>query len=210
MIENIKKILQSDDCFATTALLCFIRVAGTEGLEWLPGTIRHEMDLVFGGISESTFNRLMAGIQILTSDDFYILLKRFIDYTNILNHGHLDDFVADIGEICWALTEAKIIEDPGPIENPLQIFSSDVASYIEVAFNESGLLVPPRILKEYGFKAFSKTQEAMSSFTDTPELYQPLYVAATYHTTLLETALQQKKEALKRQVALCGFDIKID
>lgn len=200
-----KQILGSDECYATTALAIFISEFGWDALDWMPETIKREMESIYGRISPATFNRLMVGIQLLTSDDFYRLLKRFIDYTNILVHGHLDDLVADVGEIVWALTEAKIIDDPGRVEDPLRLFSSDVYQYIELAFNNSGLVFPPEIFKEFGLLFTDKAVNNLESFADNPPLFEIMHSVAQYHTELVNAAQLEKLKELQAQLVQCGF-----
>ncbi len=205
-MSNIRsQILKSDDCFTTTALAIFLEDFGVEGLEWLPVTICREMESKYHTLPDNTFNKLMVGIQLLTADDFFRLLKRFIDYVNIINHGHFDDFVADVGEISWALTEAKIIDDPGTVRNPLDLFSSDVVAYIEQAFYNSGLVFPPSVFKEYGLVFTDKAQNALSSFSDNPELFSLLYKTSEFHTSLVDRANEEKLNELKAQLVQCGF-----
>jgi len=200
-------ILKSEHCYATTALACFLDQFGTEGLDWLPETIFVSMEEAYGALPIGTLNKLMAGIQILTSDDFFTKVGRFVDYTNILNHGHFDDSVADVGEIAWALTEVKIINDPGSTEDPLAIFVSDIVEYIEAAFNNSGLTYPPDIFKYYGLYFPDKRLNVLSSYADNPELYSILDEAVKYHTALVNAAIKQNLDELFIQLSQCGLNV---
>jgi len=199
------KVLKSDDCFTTTALSIFLDDFGVDALDWLPETINREMEGKYGALPDTTFNKLMVGIQLLTADDFYRVLKRFIGYVNIINHGHLDDFVADVGEISWALVEAKIIDDPSPVKNPFDLFSSDVLGYIEVAFNDSGLVFPPKVFKEFGLLFTQKAQNALYTFSDNVDLFGLLYKTSQYHTTLVDASLEKTLNELRGQLVQCGF-----
>ena len=70
--ETLKAVWRSDSSYATTLVICFIDTYGTEGLDWDPMTIRSEIEEDFSvKISNNTFNRLMAGINIVTTDQFY-------------------------------------------------------------------------------------------------------------------------------------------
>jgi len=203
-------ILKSDDCFAITALACFLEHFGPEGLEWLPETIFASMEGIYGELPASTCNKLMVGIQILTTDEYFKKISRFVDYTNILNHGHFDDYVADVGEIAWGLTEAKLIDDPGDTDDPLTIFSSEVIQYIEIAFNNSGLLYPPSIFRQYGLFFPDKQALVLQSYADNPDLHAVLSDAAKYHTILIDTAIKQKLEELFVQLSQMDLQVPND
>lgn len=195
-----RNILISDDCYAVSALAIFLQDFGTEGLDWLPETVFREMEARYGELPTTTLNRLMAAIEILTSDIFYRRVDKFIDFVNILNHGHLEDFIADFGEIAWALTEILYI-DPPEVEDPLKLFSSSVLTYIEQAFLRSGLTIPPSVFKQYKIILPDKINTVLQSYADNPELFGALYEASTVNTEILERIIAEKVAELEYQLA---------
>ena len=84
--EAMRSVWTSDESYATTLVLCFIDVYGTEGLEWDPMTVRKEIEEDFNlKMPPKAFNKLMAGINVATTDQFYTSLPDFIDLCNIMS-----------------------------------------------------------------------------------------------------------------------------
>lgn len=89
--ESLKAVWLNPEAYATTLLLCYIDAYGTEGLEWDPMTVRQEIEEDNNiKLSETNFNKLMAGINIASTDQFYKNLPEFIDLCNILSGDVLD------------------------------------------------------------------------------------------------------------------------
>jgi hypothetical protein len=86
--ETLRKVLTNRNSFVTTLLTVLLDVWGTEALEWTPETIKMELEDDFGiKLPPVILDRIMAGIIILTTDEFYQSLPDFIELTNVLN-GH--------------------------------------------------------------------------------------------------------------------------
>ena len=114
--DALKSVWKNESSYATTLLLCYIDSYGTEGLEWDPMTIRHEIEEDNNiRLSNKNFNKLMAAINVATTDQFYTSLPEFIDLCNILSGDVLDPRwfdPADPGECAWGITEALFISPP--------------------------------------------------------------------------------------------------
>ena len=177
-IEAMRPIWTSEDSYATTLLLCFIDVYGTEGLEWDPMTIRSEIEDDFKvKVPARTFNKLMAGINLATTDQFYTNLPDFIDLCNILSGDILDPRwfdPADPGECAWGITEAMLISPPEKDdEHP---FSQDIVAYISQVVKSHGIQNPPDVLK-LGLRedADQIAENVAQSFSDDPEMYSAIW-----------------------------------
>lgn len=114
--EAFKQVWLSEQSYATTLLLCYMDAYGSEGLDWDPMTIRHEIEEDYGvKLPNKSFNKLMAAINIATTDQFYTSLPDFIDLCNVLSGDVLDPRwfdPADPGECAWGMTEAMFISPP--------------------------------------------------------------------------------------------------
>lgn len=154
-----KKPLQADqqfrvqmldpDAFATTLLVLVMDRYGNEALEWSPETLALELaDDLGRPLPRSNFDRLMAAIVILTTDNYFLSLPDFIDLTNILSGDTYDPSMwdpAEVDEIAWGLSEALLINPPD--EDNEEPFADDIRRYIGQALDREGIMQPPDILK---------------------------------------------------------------
>lgn len=190
--EAFRSVWTNENSYATVLLLCFIDIYGTEGLEWDPMTIRKEIEEDFGvKVPNKTFNKLMAGINIAATDQFYTSLPEFIDLCNILSGDVLDPRwfdPADPGECAWGITEALLISPPDQNEeNP---FSPDIVGYIAETIKAHGIQNPPDVLK-IGLKEDAKqiAENVAQTFSDDPEMYSAIWKVQ-----------QDKSEEIRRYV----------
>ena len=176
--EAMRSIWTNNEAYATTLLLCFIDVYGTEGLEWDPMTIRAEIEEDFNvKVPAKVFNKLMAGINLASTDQFYTSLPDFIDLCNILSGDVLDPRwfdPADPGECAWGITEAMLISPPDrEEENP---FAQDIVGYIAETIKSHGIQNPPDVLK-IGLKGDAEqiAENVAQTFSDDPEMYSAIW-----------------------------------
>jgi hypothetical protein len=141
-------------------------------------TIRKEIEEDFSvKISNNTFNKLMAGINIVTTDQFYSSLPDFIDLCNILDGDILDPKLfdpADPSECAWGITEALFLSPPDEEdENP---FSPDIVGYIAETIKSHGINNPPDVLK-IAIKGSPEkvTENVGQDFSDDPEMYSAIW-----------------------------------
>lgn len=93
----------------------------------------------------------MAAISILTSDDFFVSVDRFIPLANVLSGDDFDPStfdVADPEECSWAVMEALMISPPDAKKNETvaDMFSEEVKGYIGYMLKEYGYMTPPKWL----------------------------------------------------------------
>ena len=176
--EAMRSVWTSDESYATTLVLCFIDVYGTEGLEWDPMTVRKEIEEDFNlKMPPKAFNKLMAGINVATTDQFYTSLPDFIDLCNIMSGDTLDPRwfdPADPGECAWGITEAMFISPPErEEENP---FAQDIVGYIAEVIKSHGIQNPPDVLK-IGLRgdAAQIAENVAQTFSDDPEMYSAIW-----------------------------------
>lgn len=146
---------------------------GTDCLAWTPATIRMQVEEDFGvKLPKVNFDKLMAGITVLTTNYFYKNLPRFIELCNALAG---DDFdpesfdPADSYECAWGITEALLLCPPDE-EEP---FCDDIRYYIGAVLRDEGYVTPPDILK-IGLDA-DFSQQVTHSWSDDPEMFAGIY-----------------------------------
>lgn len=134
---------------ATTLVTLFVDAYGTEGLGWDPETVRLEVEDDFQvKLAPDLFDRLMAGIALLTTDAFYRSLPDFIHLCNVLGGAAYDPTEfdpADAAECAWGITEALLLAPPE--EDDESPFSDEIVEYIAQAVAAEGLLNPPDVLR---------------------------------------------------------------
>lgn len=177
-LEAMRQVWLSEQSYATTLLLCYIDTYGSEGLDWDPMTVRHEIEEDFNiKLPSKSFNKLMAAINVATTDQFYTSLPEFIDLCNVLSGDVLDPRwfdPADPGECAWGITEAMFISPPDKEdENP---FSQDIVGYIAEALKAHGIQNPPDVLK-IGLRgdAGQVAENVAQTFSDDPEMYSAVW-----------------------------------
>ena len=201
--EELRRVWLSEQSYATTLLLCYMDAYGSEGLEWDPMTIRHEIEEDCGiKLPNKSFNKLMAAINIATSDQFYTSLPDFIDLCNVLSGDVLDPRwfdPADPSECAWGMTEAMFISPPDKEdENP---FSQDIVGYIAEALKSHGIQNPPDVLK-VGLRddAAQIAENVAQTFSDDPEMYSAIWKAQQEKSEDIRAYVKQNLRSLVDQI----------
>lgn len=176
--QAMREVWLDKTSYATTLVLCYIDTYGTEGLEWDPSTIRSEIEDDYGvKLSTLNFNKLMAGISVIQSDQFYQSLPDFIHLCNVLNGDILDPRwfdPADPSECAWGITETMFLSPPErEEENP---FSQDIVTYIAEAVKAHGIHNPPDVLR-VGLRADADqiAENVAQTFSDDPIMYSAIW-----------------------------------
>ena len=203
--SSIRKLISSDEVYATTMLAIAIDTWGTECFEWHPHTLRLELEAEYGPVTEGNFDRLFAGIAILTTDLFFTDVARFIQLANVLAGSSFDPTVfdpADSAECAWAVTEALLLAYDAD-ENP-EPFSDDIRHYITAVLLEEGYVTPPDILKIAIDADFSS--KVSFEFGDDPELFQSIYAVQQGKTQEITEILREGLLELLSELKLLPLD----
>jgi hypothetical protein len=189
-------------------------LAGEEG-PWTAEMLQIEIKEQFGvAIPDDNLGKLMAGIALLTTDNFFRSLPSFL----FTVHGLLGDGTdwsyaepIDLEDLAWAMMEATLLFPPQEED----LFDSQIVAYCKTMVKREGLLAPPSVL------TFAKEEEAYGNITPYDEnvmqeqadrtnavneyieeqlslLFQQVASAPSLHTTAetLKTAIMSELEAL--------------
>lgn len=197
--------------FATTLLFAFMCRYGTEGLEWTPQTIQEEIRDDYGVLLPAgNFNRLMAGITLLTSDRFYKSLPDFIALANVLSGGTLDPTTfdpVDALEATWAISEAVLIErlflNPAK-EADEEPFTEEIRAYLGATLDDEGIIHPPDVLR-LAIRDGDPVARALDATSDDPEMAQAVMESDLSKTDEIVTLVKERFGLLLQQLsALLG------
>lgn len=156
-------------------LTLFLDAFGTEALQWDPGTIAMEVEDEFNvDLPQSSFDKLMVAIHILTTDRFFKSLPDFITFCNVLDGEEYRPDIfdpADAEEVAWGITEAILISPPD--ESDPEPFSDEIRAYIGATLDREGILNPPDILR-IALRA-ARVAPSIQDFSDDPEMFNAVY-----------------------------------
>jgi hypothetical protein len=149
---------------------------GENCYSWHPGTILLEIRDDFGvELPQGNFDRLMAGIHLLTSDSFYKNGATFVEICNVLSGGLYNPATwdpADALECAWGITEAMLLSPPD--DDDEEPFSREIRAYIGAALDQEGILDPPDVLRIAIRGAGHNSAAQVSSQFDDPETRQAI------------------------------------
>lgn len=198
---HIKDILNDANTFASTMVIQLIDRYTNELFTWTPQTIRMETEEDFDfRWNDINFDRLMAGIILVTTDNFYKSLPDFIDLCNVLNGSGLNPTVfdpADTLECAWGITEALLLGPPE--EDDPKPFNDEICSYIGAALDVEGIIVPPDILK-IALRNKDHVALAGSNYSDDPDLYSAIWKNEKEKTDEINTIVKERISLLISQL----------
>lgn len=196
--NNIKQLLQNPESFATTLVTILLDTYGTEALTWSPETIRLELRDDFQvQIPQVNIDKIMAAICILTSDDFYKNLPRFIQLCNVMADDTFNPLVfdpADSFEMAWSITEAMLLSPPEEDEP----FTEEIRFYIGHMLTEEGVVNPPDVLRI----AIQDTniEDPLAGDTEDPAMYAAFYESQRSKSAEISAMLKQQINELFEQL----------
>jgi len=193
--------LRNPAAFTTTLLTVFVDNYGTEGFTWAPETIQMEINDDFNiTIHPANLDRLMAGINIITSDDFYKSLPDFVNYCNILSGDTYDPRnwdPADAAEVAWGVTEALLLSPPEDTDDAP--FTEEITGYIGLVLDAEGIINAPDILRI----ATRADQQSFvnQEFSDDPIMYNSIYTLEATKTEEINNAVKANLKSLAQQLS---------
>lgn len=139
----------------------------------------------------------MAGINILTGDDFFQSAPDFVHWCNVLNNEPTDDEfdIADGAECAWGITEAMLINPPD--EEAMNPFSPEVVGYIAEILKAEGIMSPPDVLR---IVVQELPAEAMAQFSDDPIMGQAIAGMELQKTDDIDVQIKRNLRTLIAQL----------
>lgn len=187
--------------YATTMVALLVDVYGTECFGWSPETLEMEINEDFDiKIPRANLDRLLCGINLITSDDFYQSLPDFINYCNILSGDTYDPRQwdpADSAEIAWGITEGLLLAPPEDDEE--EPFAPDIVAYIGEVLNQEGIINPPDVLK-IAVRDDDPAAFVAGEFSDDPEMFDAIYDFEAGKTAEINNAVMAGLQGLARQL----------
>ena len=190
-------LITSEETFASTLLVLMIDrfektfLSGEEG-PWTAEMLRIEIKEQFGvAIPDDNLGKLIAGIALLTTDNFFRSLPSFL----FTIHGLLGDGTdwsyaepIDLEDLAWAMMEATLLFPPQEED----LFDSQIVAYCKTMVRREGLLAPPSVL------TFAKEEEAYGNITPYDE---NVMKEQADRTNAINEYIEEQLEVLIRQIA---------
>lgn len=196
-----QQLLRGDDAFATTLVAIAVDHFGTEITTWTPATIVAEVETDFNVLmSHAAVDRLMAGVQLLTSNTFYTQVPDFNDLCNVLAWEPVTPGVlvpTDAASAAWGITEAMMLAPPDDMENA---FSDQVKAFIGALVKEEGILNPPDVLR------LAKVDKDLVSrvnydYSDDPEMFGAINKVEEGKTNDINNFIKNRLRGLVMQLS---------
>jgi hypothetical protein len=205
-----KNLLQeawtSNETFASVLLTLFVDKFGTEGLSWDPATISLEIEDEFNvDLSQAVLDKLIVGIQLLTTDRFFKSLPDFITFCNILDGDTYNPEMfdpADAEEVAWGITEAMLIAPPDREEE--EPFTDEIRAYIGAVLDSEGIINPPDILRIALRQA--RVSPSIEDFSDDPEMFNAVYNLEAGKTEDINRTIIMKTQLLAAQLGALNLE----
>jgi hypothetical protein len=172
---------------------------GTEALTWEPNTILLEIEEEFNvDLPQLALDKLLVGIQILTTDRFYKSLPDFISFCNVLSGDTYRPDMwdpADAEEVAWGVTEALLIYPPE--DNDEEPFTDEIRAYIGAVLDREGLINPPDILRIALRQA--RVSPSIDDFSDDPTMFNAVYDLEEGKRADIENTIRMRTKMLAAQ-----------
>jgi len=199
MPDVMQEAWTSKDTFASVLLTMFMDRFGTEALTWDPTTITLEIEEEFGvDLPQLPLDKLLVGIQLLTTDRFYKSLPDFISFCNVLNGDTYRPDMwdpADAEEVAWGITEALLIYPPE--DNDPEPFTDEIRAYIGATLDREGLINPPDILRIALRQA--RISPSIEDFSDDPTMFNAVYDLEEGKRADIENTIRMRTKMLAAQ-----------
>lgn len=196
-IAYYRRVFQEQQLLTTPIVLGMLDLYGMDVLEWLPDTLRLEIQDDFQvPLRDPIMSRILSGFAILTTDDFYKSLPDFVLHCNVLSGDSFNPELwdpADAGECAWGITEALLLSPPED-DNP---FSEDITAYIGAVLDSEGIMTPPDVLR---IATRSRPDFDMGAFNDDPEMMSAITTFENSKTTEINQMVEAGMKKMVSQI----------
>ncbi len=198
---KFQAVLNSPETFATPLVALCVDTYGTECFEWQPETLVLEINDDFRvTLPGTSLDRLLTGINLITSDSFYKSLPDFVTFCNIMSGDTYDPRTwdpADAAEIAWGITEGLLLSPPeDDDENP---FTEEIVAYIGAAIDRAGMIHPPDVLK-IAVRDQDPASFVQGEFSDDPMMFEAVYKLEGSKTEEINRLVRENLQRLAQQL----------
>lgn len=169
-----------------------------EALSWSPQAIAMQLHDDFQiDVPQTTIDKIMAGIAILTSDDFYRRCSAFNHICNVLSGDTFDPTIfepATVDEIAWGITEAVLLSPPEEGEQ----FSAEICGFIAKTLENEGIVKTPAVLR---FAVPASKSDPLAHLADDPEMYQAFAQTQQSNQESVDEALRDRMALLIQELS---------
>lgn len=164
----------AEERLATTLLVSFIDtfghqpILGTDDERWAPQTLSLEIAQMAGKLRPQNLDKLMAAVEVITTDSFTTSLPDFIRLCNLFADSPTDGTFdpAEPHEIAWALVETGVLLGG---DAPPQ-FSPEIQGYVANALKDMGMTTTPAVFSSIVANPQTAWHNA-EALTDDPEMF---------------------------------------
>jgi hypothetical protein len=197
------QVWSSPSVFATTLVVLFVDRYGTEGFAWHPSAIRQQIQEDFNAETPpANFDKLMAGITLLTTDFFYRSLPRFLHLTDALVGNGFDPSgvaLPDSYECAWAISEACLLAPPERVTKD-EPFAQEILDYLGQRLSADGFIRPPDVLRIAD--GWNKGEQVRDDWADDPEMFSALYQVQNDKASQVEQTIRENMQELLEQIEM--------
>jgi len=172
--EPLRPYWNKKDLFTTSLMAMLLDTYGPEALKWTPETIEIEIEQDNGiELSQDNFERLMVGIALLTTNNFFVSLPDFAHFCVVLSGHHVPPgqlLLPDADDCAWGITEGLLLSPAD--ENDENLFSQEITAFLGAILDEEGIMTPPDVLR-IATRELAGRQRY--DFSDDPEMFNAVY-----------------------------------
>lgn len=177
-----------------------IDLYGTEALTWDLETIKMELeDDLRVKLNDDIVSKIAVGIQLITTDRFYVSTPDFIHFCNVINDEKgLPDVwsPADAYEIAWAIVEVSLLDPPETAWE--QALNPEILAYIAIVLRDAGISTPPDSLKFIPSDLLLGPD--IGKLSDDPVLFEAAYAESTDASDMLENYVNEQTYELLEEL----------
>lgn len=197
---DVRHLWADPSMFATSLVALFIDEYGTEGFEWHPVTIQMELEELGVNVPTVNYDKLMTGIGLLTTDNFFHSLPDFVRICVVLS-GHEPTsnelMLPDSAELAWGITEALLINPPDDnVGNP---FGPEITGFIGMVLDNEGILNPPDILR-IATRDQTLVDRVNYDFSEDTELFGAIHQEEASKTNDINHVVRGRMKGLVKQL----------
>ena len=214
--EELRKILENEETFATSLLVIMIDEFGTEMFEWDPDTLAiAAMDSFKADLPQVNRDKIWGLITVLSTNMFHSDPMIFNAVCQAFNNEEADFEIFNpisLEGVAWGVTEAILNDPEAPLDDS---FSEEVRRYIGIIVDSRGLSQVPVVLS-MALPSESLSEGAMA-YADDPDMYAAINKTQQENTDSVLSYTKKRVGALfselkglplSEPVNLSGFSIR--